>query len=225
MPARKSPDTFDISDPSDDKELVFGRLYCIFRIELVSDIDVDGEPEERDLVLLKILFPILFCNNFVCKMYIFCIHIVNCIFNFVYNLQTLYPFCIQNWYKVDTELIHFHFGRSFHGLIQSICKKERDMKAWTGELPSIFTTVAMKNLWRNRTGEVYGQFFPLTTFLASYYLPLQIPFHGGQQRMTKQLMSGGRSRWPATGDGINSTNFIVNMATKFSWVNKFWSQN
>ena len=42
--------------------------------------------------------------------------------------------------------------------------------------------------------------------------------------MTIQLMSGGRSRWPATGDGINSTNFIVNMATKFSWVNKFWSQ-
>ena len=96
IPARKSPDTFDISDPSDDKELVFGRLYCIFRIELASDIDVDGEPEERDLVLLKVLFPILFCYNFVCKLYIFCIHTVNCIFNFVYNLQNLYTFCIQN---------------------------------------------------------------------------------------------------------------------------------
>ena len=65
IPARKSPDTFDISDPSDDKELVFGRLYCIFRIELVSDMDIDGEPEERDLVLLKVLFLILFCYNFV----------------------------------------------------------------------------------------------------------------------------------------------------------------
>ena len=63
IPARKSPDTFDISDPSDDKELVFGRLYCIFRIELVSDIDVDGEPEKRDLVLFKVLFPILFCYS------------------------------------------------------------------------------------------------------------------------------------------------------------------
>ena len=96
IPARKSPNTFDISDPSDHKELVFGRLYCNFRIELVSDIHIDGEPEERDLVLLKVLFPILFCYNFVCKLYIFCIHNINCIFNFVYNLQTLYPFCIQN---------------------------------------------------------------------------------------------------------------------------------
>ena len=118
IPARKSPDTFDISDPSDDKELVFGRLYCIFRIELVSDMDIDGEPEERDLVLLKVLF----CYNFVPTLYTFCIQNVYSIINFVYRNNILYSFCIQNWYKINTKLIHFHFGRSFHGLIQSICK-------------------------------------------------------------------------------------------------------
>ena len=32
-------------------------------------------------------------------------------------------------YKIHTKLIHFHFGRSFHGLTKSICKKARDMKA------------------------------------------------------------------------------------------------
>ena len=98
IPARKSPDTFDISDPSDDKELVFGRLYWIFRIELVSDMDIDGEPEERDLVLLKVPFLILFCYNFVHILYIFCIHMVKCIINFVYKyfVHILYTKLIQN---------------------------------------------------------------------------------------------------------------------------------
>ena len=44
-----------MSYPEDEKELVFGRLYCIFRIELVSDLDVDGEPIEKELVLIKVI--------------------------------------------------------------------------------------------------------------------------------------------------------------------------
>ena len=44
-----------MSNPEDEKELVFGRLYCIFRIELVSDLDVDGEPIEKELVLIKVI--------------------------------------------------------------------------------------------------------------------------------------------------------------------------
>ena len=54
IPARKSQESFDISDPEDEKELVFGRLYCIFRIDLYSDTAMQEEHEERDLVLLKV---------------------------------------------------------------------------------------------------------------------------------------------------------------------------
>ena len=55
IPVRKSKESFDMSNPEDEKELVFGRLYCIFRIELVSDLDVDGEPIEKELVLIKVI--------------------------------------------------------------------------------------------------------------------------------------------------------------------------
>jgi hypothetical protein len=58
IPARKSQESFDISDPDDEKELVFGRLYCIFRIDLYSDTAMQEEHEERDLVLLKVDFII-----------------------------------------------------------------------------------------------------------------------------------------------------------------------
>ena len=47
-----------MSNPEDEKELVFGRLYCIFRIELVSDLNVDGEPMEKELVLIKVIYYI-----------------------------------------------------------------------------------------------------------------------------------------------------------------------
>ena len=55
IPVRKSKERFDMSNPVDEKELVFGRLYCIFCIELVSDLDVDGEPIETELVLIKFI--------------------------------------------------------------------------------------------------------------------------------------------------------------------------
>ena len=60
IPARKSQEleSFDISDPEDEKELVFGRLYCIFRIDLYSDTAMQDEHEERDLVLIKVHFTI-----------------------------------------------------------------------------------------------------------------------------------------------------------------------
>ena len=58
IPARKLQDSFDISDPEDKKELVFGRLYCIFRIDLYSDTAMQEEHEERDLVLIKVNFTI-----------------------------------------------------------------------------------------------------------------------------------------------------------------------
>ena len=52
---RKSKERFDMSNPEDANELVFGRLYCIFCIELVSDFVVDGEPIENELVLIKLI--------------------------------------------------------------------------------------------------------------------------------------------------------------------------
>ena len=52
IPARKSTTTFDISDPTDERELVFGRLYCIFRIFLYNE-EIEGG-DERDLALIKV---------------------------------------------------------------------------------------------------------------------------------------------------------------------------
>ena len=54
IPARKSQKSFEISDPDDEKELVLGRLYCIFRIDLYSDTSMQEEHEECDLFLLKV---------------------------------------------------------------------------------------------------------------------------------------------------------------------------
>ena len=47
-------DSFDISDPAHEKKLVFGRLYCIFQINIfdIDDIE-DAELKER-LVLIKV---------------------------------------------------------------------------------------------------------------------------------------------------------------------------
>ena len=58
IPVRKSKESFDMSKPEDEEELAFGCLYCIFRIELVSDLDVDGEPIENELILIKVIYCI-----------------------------------------------------------------------------------------------------------------------------------------------------------------------
>ena len=55
IPARMDRDSFDISDPAHEKELVFGRLYCIFQINIFDINDIEhGELKERDLVLIKV---------------------------------------------------------------------------------------------------------------------------------------------------------------------------
>ena len=59
IPARIDRDSFDISNPMHEKELVFGRLYCIFRISIFdmdnseSESDIDMKTKERELVLIK----------------------------------------------------------------------------------------------------------------------------------------------------------------------------
>ena len=74
IPARIDRDSFDISNPIHEKELVFGRLYCIFRISIFdfkdrpspndsddsdSESNIAGKnrdemlTQERELVLIK----------------------------------------------------------------------------------------------------------------------------------------------------------------------------
>ena len=110
----------------------------------------------------KLYILLQFCYNFVCKLYLFCIHIVNWIVNFVYNLHTLYTFCLQNWYKIDTflQIDTFSSGQEFSRIDPEYLQEGTRHEGMNGRVAQHLYNCGHENLWRNRTGEVYGQFFP-----------------------------------------------------------------
>ena len=151
-------------------------------------------------------------------MYIFCIHIVNCIINFVYNLPTLYTFCIQNGYTNNTflQIDTFSSGQEFSRVDPEYLQDGTRHEGMNGKVAQHLYNCGHEKLVEEPHRRSVWTVLPVNHILGKLLLALQILFHGGQRRMTIQLMSGGRSRWPATGDGINSTNFIVDMDTKFA---------
>ena len=96
-----SQESFDISDPDDEKELVFGRLYCIFRIALYSDTAMQEEHEERNLVLLQVDFIIHIWLMF----YINLTHKFDIRFIQVWHTSLTYVF-IQIWHTNLTYVLH-----------------------------------------------------------------------------------------------------------------------
>ena len=124
----------------------------------------------------------------------------------------LYKFDI-NWHKFDPSRNKFDiivlYCRSFHGQTPSIYHQRRDMMEWAEKLPNILATTGMRSLSRTRTDRACGQCSLSIIFSASYFLPPPIRSHGNAPRMTTLRMSGGASRWRATGGGTKATNFFL----------------